>query len=332
MNNNTVENQALLNTIKSLQNEISTSKSFLNVLFNTIPNPIFYKDKNCIYQHCNDAFSQTILGIPKEKIIGKSLYDIPEVIPKKFADIYNTKDKELMDNPGLQNYESKVKCADGVVRDYHFYKTTFLSETKEVLGIVGVMLDISTYKQSIEELNEKNEILHELSSRDSLTKLYNRRFLKNIFKRKSSLLVHHHQPFAFLLVDIDFFKDYNDLFGHPKGDEALKEIAKAMKSTFSRTTDYTFRLGGEEFGVLFNFNTKKEALHLVEKLLSQVENLKIPAANKKVSQYITISAGLSLIISQNDEEVAFDHIYEQTDNLLYNAKNNGRHQIKYKQI
>ena len=70
-------------------------------------------------------FLKTILGIPKEKIIGKSLYDLPEVIPKKNADLYHEKDNKLFAKPGTQNYAGQVKCADGEIRYFNFYKSTF---------------------------------------------------------------------------------------------------------------------------------------------------------------------------------------------------------------
>lgn len=315
--------------VKFLEERNERQESFLNMLFDTIPNPIFYKDNQGIYQHCNDAFAKTILGISKEEIIGKSLYDIPDRIPKELADIYYEKDQELFNNGGMQNYESKVKCSDNVERDYHFYKAAFLSQSQKVLGIVGVMLDISEYKKVLKELNIKNEILSELSIEDPLTRLYNRRYFEKIFARKKSLLMHHNQPFAFMFADIDFFKDYNDTFGHAKGDDVLTEIAHIFKKSFLRPIDFIFRLGGEEFGILFNFNTVPEALERAEKLRKDIENLKIPAGNTTVSNYVTISAGLGLVNPTSDKKNKLSHLYEDVDKLLYKAKNSGRNKLVY---
>lgn len=78
-----------------LEKEVKFNDSFLKKLFDIIPSPMFYKDKNGVYQHCNDAFSKLILGISKEEIIGKTLYDLTHVIPKENADIYYEKDREL---------------------------------------------------------------------------------------------------------------------------------------------------------------------------------------------------------------------------------------------
>ena len=315
--------------VKALESELELNKSFLNMLFDTIPNPIFYKDKDGVYQYGNETFSKTILGIHKDEIIGKTLYNIPDKIPKELADIYYQKDQELFDNPGVQNYEAEVKCADGMIHNYNFYKATFLSESQEALGIVGVMLDITSYKKVIQELATKNKILAEISIRDPLTQLYNRRSLEEYFQRKRSLLVHHEQPFALMLIDVDFFKAYNDTFGHPQGDKLLVILSNIMKKTFDRTIDFVFRLGGEEFAILYNFSERENALHLAKKLLIDIENLNIPAANTSVSNSLTISAGLALVSHVDNKKIELSYFYEEVDKLLYNSKTNGRNQLSY---
>ena len=103
-----------------IQRENFKNNQFLKILLDTVPSPIFYKDTNCIYQNCNDAFSKMILGIPKEKIIKKSLFDLPEVIPPELAKIYSEQDKKLFENPGKQEYKAKVKCSDGKTRTFMF--------------------------------------------------------------------------------------------------------------------------------------------------------------------------------------------------------------------
>lgn len=119
--------------------------------------------------------------------------------------IFIIKDAELFSNPKEQFYEGAVKCADGVTRDYHFYKSPFIIEG-EVLGLVGVMLDVSNYKNTLLELKNKNQILSDLSITDHLTGLYNRRYFQEIFEKKLSLLNRYNYQFSFALLDIDFSK------------------------------------------------------------------------------------------------------------------------------
>lgn len=314
----------------SLKSEIKLNNSFLEMLFDAIPNPIFYKDREGIYQNCNDAFSKIILGISKEDIIGKSLYEFPNLIPKELADIYDEKDQELIDHPGSQSYESKVQCSDGITRHYNFYKATFMSDFQEVLGIVGVMLDISDYKKTLAELDEKNKVLNDMSITDTLTKVYNRRYFDEIFEKKITLLSRYKQQFALIIMDVDFFKNYNDHFGHQLGDTILQNIAQCIEKSFSRENDYVFRLGGEEFGVLFNFNDDKETVHRAEKLIQNIEDLKIEAGNTTASPYVTVSAGLSILEGIECNCLASAHIYNEADKLLYHSKENGRNKLTYK--
>ncbi|MEN8147285.1 MAG: diguanylate cyclase [Campylobacterota bacterium] len=314
----------------SLQKQVKLNDSFLEMLFNTIPNPIFYKDREGVYQNCNDAFSKGILGIPKEEIIGRSLYEFPDQIPKELADIYYEKDQELFATPGTQYYEGKVKCADGVTCYYNFYKATFMSETQEVLGIVGVMLDISDHKKTLEELDDKNRALSRLSITDALSEVYNRRYFEDIFQKKLNLLNRHKQPFALMIIDIDYFKNYNDVFGHQLGDTALQNIAKTIKEVFCRPNDYVFRLGGEEFGVVFHFNKIEQAVELAQELIQKAEDQKIESGLTTVSPYVTISAGLGILRCIGEADLSGEHIYNKVDQLLYHSKENGRNQLSYK--
>jgi diguanylate cyclase (GGDEF)-like protein/PAS domain S-box-containing protein len=324
--------EMLEGVVKLLENKIKLNNSFLEMLFDAIPNPIFYKDKDGIYQNCNEAFSKTILGIPKSDIIGKTLYDFPELIPKKNADIYYEKDLELMNNGGTQFYEATVKCSDSISRHYNFYKATFISESNEVLGIVGVMLDISEHKKVLKELDEKNVKLNALSITDPLTELYNRRHFENIFNKHFSRLNRNKQKFAFMMIDIDFFKDYNDSFGHLQGDEILKKISKVLKESFLRPTDYVFRLGGEEFGIIYSYTDSDRALKSAQKLIKKVEALKLNSANKTVSDFITISVGLAVIEYLDYQHLSITELYDKVDKLLYKSKDCGRNQLSYEII
>lgn len=324
--------ESTLLLLDSLKKNIKVNDSFLKMLFDIIPSPMFYKDRSGIYRHCNDAFSKTILGISKDEILGKSLYDLPDVIPKEHADIYYEKDKELLLNAGVQFYEAKVRCSDGLDRYFNFYKSTFEIDG-EILGLVGIMLDISEYKTTLIELDKKNKILNSLSITDYLTGLNNRRYFEEIFEKKLSLLNRHNHGFSLALIDIDFFKDFNDCFGHQAGDEALVSIGKILKETFHRPNDYIFRLGGEEFGILFDVKSNKDSFFLIEKLRQNVENAKLKSCNNKVSPYITVSIGLiNINIIKKKDNLTSKEIYSRVDKLLYESKENGRNKTTYENI
>jgi PAS domain S-box-containing protein len=147
---NTVYDGLILDITNEKKNAMEQENNlrFLQTLIDTIPGPVYYKDRNGVYTGCNRYFADKILGLPKEDIIGKNLFEFPGKIPKEQAIQYHRKDLELIYNPGVQIYEGKVNCPDQSERDYSFYKATFNDTEGNVAGIIGVMLDITKQKQT----------------------------------------------------------------------------------------------------------------------------------------------------------------------------------------
>jgi len=182
---------------------------------------------------------------------------------------------------------------------------------------------------------EYTNILHDISARkemeaisntDSLTNLYNRRFFDTMFPKEIKIAQREKHCLVFCMVDIDFFKQYNDTYGHQAGDVTLKKVAKVLKYVMQRPDDYSFRLGGEEFGLLFKVDNEKSALNMANKVKDGVESLKIDHSQNSASQYITISIGVYIVA--NDEHASMDEVYSKCDGALYEAKKAGRNQIK----
>ncbi len=132
---------------KRVEQEVREQLNFLQVLIDTIPTPIYYKDPNEIYLGCNEAY-EIMLDQPKENIVGKTAYDI---WPKELADIYHRMDNELLSHSGVQVFDSKVRFADGLIHDVNFHKATYKNLTGYLAGLVGVFIDITERKQ-IEEI------------------------------------------------------------------------------------------------------------------------------------------------------------------------------------
>lgn len=315
--------------IDALEQQINTNNQFLQILLDTIPNPVFYKDTNFIYQNCNDAFSKTILGISKEKIIGKSLFDLPNVIPKELASIYDEKDRELFNNPGTQFYEGNVNCAGNIEKSFFFYKATVENEYKKVIGIVGVMLDVTDIKRNQIKLDEKNKELKTLSYTDSLTQAYNRRKFDELFTSRLKISMRYNYILNFAIIDVDNFKLYNDTYGHYSGDNVLKMISKTIQKRLLREDDYLFRLGGEEFGLLYHSVDEVSALKFCDSIRTDIFNLNIEHSNNNNFNNITISMGLVTIKNITDDE---KFLYEEADKLLYHAKRSGRNRVFNKVI
>ncbi len=147
---------------KRAKEELQSSLRFLEILINTIPSPIVYKDRQGRYIGCNESFASQIIGLSKERIIGKSVRDLKESIPANLADKYFEMDELLFQEKSVQVYETQVQCADGVLRDYLITRAPFNNFAGDLAGIVGVMLDITERKRGEEMLKESKDYLDKI--------------------------------------------------------------------------------------------------------------------------------------------------------------------------
>jgi diguanylate cyclase (GGDEF)-like protein len=125
------------------------------------------------------------------------------------------------------------------------------------------------------------------------------------------------------MIDIDYFKQYNDLYGHKRGDECLIQVARELERCCRRGTDMVARYGGEEFAIILLDSSKAEALNMAEVVRCSVHNLAIPHAASDVSDHVTLSLGIFSAIPTSDEHNSAWYIIE-ADRRLYNAKRAGR--------
>lgn len=167
--------------------------------------------------------------------------------------------------------------------------------------------------------------LREFSIKDSLTKLYNRRHLSEVFEKEFKTAKRHNYYFGFFILDIDYFKQYNDTYGHQAGDDVLCALADVLKTHMRRSEDYIFRLGGEEFcGICVSEDESKIQAQL-KVLLHAIESLHIEHKGSSVSNILTVSMGVKIINSFN--EYSFDRLYKEADEALYKAKDEGRNRL-----
>ena len=149
-------------------------------------------------------------------------------------------------------------------------------------------------------LKIKNDMLEKLSMYDGLTNIRNRRFFDETFEKTFSEIKRDKKSLAVLMIDIDFFKPYNDNYGHGQGDETLKKVAKAPEKTIKRASDFVARYGGEEFVILLKDINKDGVEAVANNLLNAVRELKITHEFSKIENYVTISIGASFYNSSSD--------------------------------
>lgn len=211
-----------------------------------------------------------------------------------------------------------------------FKSTTILSRVKTHISLHLRQIELEILSQTLQdknnELKKYIQIIEEISITDGLTNIYNRRHFNEMFPKVINSAKRKDELVCFLLLDIDHFKQYNDNYGHKAGDDVLVEFAKCLKVNLRRADDMVFRLGGEEFGVVFKSETKEKALEFANMLKGNIIDLKIEHKYSSVSNYVTASMGL--ICKYGNEIKDMDEVYKEADGLLYKSKENGRNQVK----
>lgn len=172
------------------------------------------------------------------------------------------------------------------------------------------------------DLKIKNDMLEKLSMYDGLTNIRNRRFFDETFEKTFNEIKRDKKSLAVLMIDIDFFKPYNDNYGHGQGDETLRKVAKALEKTIKRASDFVARYGGEEFVILLKDINKDGVEAVANNLLNAVRELKITHEFSKIENYVTISIGASFYNSSSD--ITKLELLLKADETLYNVKNSGR--------
>ena len=196
----------------------------------------------------------------------------------------------------------------------------------EVEALIGFMFDITERKETEQKLLDLQKELEDLSFKDGLTCVPNRRMLDQVFEEEWMTARRHQQPLSLLVMDIDFFKQYNDCYGHIQGDDCLKQVAQALSSAATRSRDFFARFGGEEFVMLLPETDASAAIKIAERCQQLMMKLQISHQESEVSQLLTISIGLGTIVPTPKDEIV--DFVEQVDQALYRAKECGRNRVK----
>ncbi|MFH1816840.1 MAG: diguanylate cyclase [Pseudomonadota bacterium] len=199
------------------------------------------------------------------------------------------------------------------------------NDAGEVDALVGFMFDISERKKTEEQLVILQKELEALSFKDGLTGVANRRMFDSILEVEWAHARRNNQPLSVIMLDIDYFKQYNDSYGHIEGDACLKRVAQTLNSAATRARDLFARFGGEEFVLVLPGTDEGSAAKIAERCRSLIFKEQIPHAQSPVSQILTVSLGVGTIIpSHQDDPLSF---VETVDKRLYQAKQHGRNCI-----
>ncbi len=269
-------------------------------------------DYKGIIKNVSQAFSD-ISGYSKEELIDKphNIVRHPDMPSSVFKELWST-----VKSGKKWRGEVKNLRKDGT---YYWVKAVVepnYNKKGEIIGFTSIRQDITDKKR-----------IYELSITDGLTSLYNRRYFNDIAPRKIHDTARNSEVFAFLLMDIDNFKKYNDTYGHIAGDEVLVKVSQTLKDVFKRSEDIVFRLGGEEFGVLINAKSVDDVEMLAQRARIGIETLNIEHIKNSPKKILTASFGLTILLTQN-QEISLEEVYKKSDDSLYQAKENGRNCVE----
>jgi diguanylate cyclase (GGDEF)-like protein len=198
-------------------------------------------------------------------------------------------------------------------------RTKSLNESSGLLSIAN-----SELEKKSRELAEANRHLEKLSFLDSLTGIANRRYFEQFTDFEWKRGRRFSNPMSMIMIDIDFFKEYNDTYGHIEGDQCLKKVAAALQIA-NRAGDLVARIGGDEFAVILFDTGSDGAVHLARLLQDRVLERRIAHRNSKVSDFVTMSMGISSMVPEPEND--FSMLMKSADEALYQAKKKGRNRF-----
>lgn len=221
----------------------------------------------------------------------------------------------------------------------HAYENNVLDTLKIFVSYIAIAINNAQNSEKLAEeiklkeitqkkLEYSNEKLVKLSNLDGLTNIPNRRFFDKIFEREWNQAVNSQTSVSILLIDIDYFKEYNDNYGHLEGDKVLQQIAKGIENITMECDDVAARYGGDEFIALLKNTDKAQALEISVKINEHIKHLAIEHSFATINDYVTLSIGVATATPNDD--MKGNSLIDKADEALYLAKRSGRNRSEVK--
>ncbi len=196
----------------------------------------------------------------------------------------------------------------------------------ELLEDVSIHLGIALNQNELyRELEVANQELQELVFKDELTQLNNRRYFDEIILKEWKRAIREKQPISVIICDVDYFKQYNDTYGHQAGDYCLQKVAQCLALSCQRPTDVVCRYGGEEFMILLPNTESSGAIYVAGQIRSRLRQCKIPHQKSQVSQYVSLTFGVASCIPKVNQD--YQTLLKIADDALFAGKKQGRDRI-----
>ncbi|MGB3512567.1 MAG: diguanylate cyclase [Microcoleaceae cyanobacterium] len=305
---------------KQMQEALQSSEERFASAFIASPDPITIitlEDER--YLEVNDSFCR-LMGYREAEVINQTTEKLNIWVNKQRR---HTLVERLKLTGSVRDLEIEFRTKSGKIRTMLI--SAELIKISEEDCILTVGKDITDRKQIQLALEKANQKLHRLANSDGLTQVANRRYFDEILSKEWRRCMREKQPLSLILCDVDYFKFYNDYYGHQMGDDCLIKVAQAMSDTIRRPADIVARYGGEEFVVILPNTDKQGAINIAESIQEKVSELQIMHLKSKINQYITLSFGCATVVP--DIKFTPKNLIHTADEALYTAKNLGRNRI-----
>lgn len=315
---------------------VSSETRLRTVIENSVEGIISTNEHGVITEF--NSAAERIFGYSQDQIKGSGIHTlVPAGLVTQYTQQFS---RRFMNTQARQvNIESEATGRHRNSQEIPLEISISRVTTPEGIQFTGIVRDITERKRNAEKLNqayadlqEAHELLEEQNRRDALTGLANRRFMEEKLRHEWQQLCKPRRNDAYLtliLCDIDYFKRYNDTYGHPQGDVCLKQVAGSMAKTFTRENDLVARYGGEEFMIICPGTPPESARKLAEQMLQQVRALQLEHTASETAKHVTISAGITSVHSTQINALDLEKAIQRADAALYEAKNRGRNQAVY---
>ena len=296
-------NKKLIDRLSQERESLRESENSFKVLTEASFEGVAVLDEGKII-NINPAFLE-MFGYNREEVIGENFFDFVAPEGRHLA-----REKLSGNHEKAFEVQGIHKSGRSIYLEVRGKETLFQGRTAKVSAI----RDITERKKSVEELKR-------FATMDSLTNVFNRRHFMELGEAEFTRSRRYERPLSLLMMDIDYFKKVNDMYGHATGDKILTIMTKACKDVLRRS-DVIGRLGGEEFSVVLPETPLDTAIAVAEKLRSSISKITVVEGNKKIR--FSVSIGVTSFISGDK---GLDKLLSRADRALYEAKNNGRNQV-----
>jgi diguanylate cyclase (GGDEF)-like protein len=225
-----------------------------------------------------------------------------------------------------QRLEIEISERLRIEASLHAVLETTSRDKADLQTMLELTVEHSDYLEK--SLQQEVNVAKTIATIDALTKIPNRRRLDEFLHQEWNSMIRQKTSIAFLLCDIDFFKPYNDNYGHPAGDKCLHQVAQAIAGCVHRPSDLVARYGGEEFAIVLTNTNAQGSIKVAEVIQSELAKLKLPHAYSAVSPYITLSIGISATVPTQASTP--QNFINTADVALYQAKKQGRNRYVFK--